>query len=227
MFASFSQAPETYLVKAGEQPDKVIPSKDQYMYPEFLKGLLYFPQGKKSGVLLLDFNLLYSTVDFIDTNGDTLSIDEDANITEYVRIQSDLFFHDYKKGYFLMLTKREPVKLVVTKAWKIVRRDRVTNNGYGIGTGGSTSDWSSRRSPDNMHTNPNQNVVYHKETDYFLLAEKNKIYRATKSHLMKIFPDNKKKIQAYLEEHEVDFAKEEDLKPLIEFCDGLNSADRQ
>ena len=65
----------TYLVKAGERPASVIPLKAQYQYQDFRNGILFFPKGKKSEILSLNFNILYSEIQFIDTKGDTVFLD--------------------------------------------------------------------------------------------------------------------------------------------------------
>jgi hypothetical protein len=173
---AFSQG-STYLVKAGEHPVKAIPDTAQFQYPEFRKGLLFLPMGEKSPVMLLNYNLLYATIQLINENGDTLALDENANIVEYVRIESDLYYRDSKEGYCLIISKDVPVKLVVRFRLNIVRRERVVNDGYSVNSSGSSSSRSARRPGDNGLFLRNEDVYFRKEYDYFFLVSKNKIFR--------------------------------------------------
>jgi len=213
----------TYLVKAGEQPAKVIPLKAQYQYPDFRNGILFFPKGKKSEILSLNFNILYSEIQFIDTKGDTVFLDANANIVEFARIDEDVYFHDYKQGYFLLLTKEMPVRLMVRRQWNIVRRETLVNNGYGVSTAESNSARSARRSSDNSYITSNENVHFKKESNYFFLGLKNKIYNATKSSLNKLYPEHKKAIQTFISENNVNFGNESDLANIISYCNSLAS----
>ncbi len=216
----------TYLVKAGEHPARVIPDTVQFQYPEFRKGILFLPMGEKSPVILLNYNLLYATIQLINEKGDTLALDESANIVEYVRIGSDLYFRDLKEGYFLVLSKDGPVKLVVRFRLNIVRRETVVNNGYGVSSGGSTSSRSARRSSENGLYLQNEDVYFRKDHDYFFLAPKNKIFKPTKTSLYKMYPDHKKAIQAFIAENNVNFSNESDLEKIISYCNSLTSASK-
>jgi hypothetical protein len=213
----------TYLVKAGQHPAGVIPDSARFLYPQFRKGVLFFPKGVRSEVMLLNYDLLYSTMQLINSEGDTLALDESANIAEFVRIESDLYFRDMKEGYFLILTKDLQVRLMVRIRLTIFRRENVVNNGYGISTQESNSSRSARRSPDNGTILQYENVYFRKDYDYYLLGAKNKIYKANKSSINRLFPDNKQEINNYLSEGKCDFNSEHDLKQLITFCNGLSS----
>ena len=220
---AYSQG-STYLVKAGEHPARVIPDTVQFQYPEFRKGLLFLPMGEKSPVMLLNYNLLYATIQLINENGDTLALDESANIVEYVRIESDLYFRDSKEGYCLILSKDGPVKLVVRFRLNIVRRETVVNNGYGVSSGGSTSSRSARRSSDNGLYLQNEDVYFRKDYAHFFLAPKNKIFKPTKTSLHKLYAEHKKAIQTFISENNVNFDNESDLAKIISYCNSLTPA---
>lgn len=217
----YSQSPNTILVKAGEDFSKVIPLNERYRYTEFHDGLLHYPQGKKSSVLKLNYNLVFGAVQFLDDKGDTLFIAEDSNIFKYVQIQRDLYYHDFRDGYFEILTRNAPVKLIAQLKWKVVRKEIVVENGYGTSASVSNTEYSSRRSSDINNFVQNENTLFGKDLSYFLLGKKEKIYKANKNGFLKIFYDHKQKINLYIKEQNIDFLKEEDLKKLLEFCNNL------
>ena len=148
---------------------------------------------------------------------------QSANIVEFAKIDEDVYFHDFREGYFLLITKEMPVRLMVRKQWIIVRRETLVNNGYGVSTAESASTRSARRSSDDVYITSNENVYYRKESHYFFLGLKNKIYNATKSSLNKLYPEHKKAIQTFISENNVNFGNESDLAKIISYCNSLAS----
>jgi hypothetical protein len=212
---------QTILVKAGQDFTKAIPRSDRYRYAEFMDGQLHFPQGKKSPVLKLNYNLLFSAVQFIDSNGDTLFIAEDSNIFRYVSIANDIFFHDFQYGYFEILTRESQIKLVSQLKWSITQKDIVVDNGYGSSSSLSNSVYSTIRTSGSNNFIQNENTLFEKETSYHLLDKKYKIHKATKNNIQKIFQEHKPRIQLYLKDNQVDFSNQEDLIKLLGFCNAL------
>jgi hypothetical protein len=223
-FSTANAQSSTYLVKAGEHPARVIPDSVQFQYQNFRRGILYLPKGEKSPVMLLNYNLLSGTIQLIKENGDTLALDESANIVEYVRIESDLYFRDYKEGYCLIISKDGPLNLVERFKLNVVRRETVVNNGYGVSSGGSNSSRSARRSDGNGFIVDNEDVYYGKDRDYFFLTEARKLFKPTKASLYKLYPEHKKAIQTFISEENVDFSKESDLTKIVSYCNVLASS---
>ncbi len=220
---AFSQTYNTILVKAGEDPVKVIPWKERYRYPEFLEGSFYDPQVKRSQILKLNYNIFFNAVQFINSDGDTLFVDENSNMFKYVQISGDLYYHDFRAGYFEILTLEPSVKLLAQLKWKVIRKEIVVNNGYGSISSVSGTEYSSRRAGDIGNFVQNENALLGKDLSYFLLGKKDKLYKANKAGFIKAFSNHKQQIQLYLKEQDIDFLKETDLKKLLEFCNDLKS----
>ena len=221
VLSAFSQA---VLVKAGQDYTKTIPHKDRYLYQDFMDGQLHYPQGKKSPVLKLNYNLIFAAVQFIDSNGDTLFIAEESNIFKYVSIENNLFFHDFQQGYFEILTKQPAIKLVSQLKWNIVRKDVMIDNGYGSSSSMSNSDYSTIRMSGANNFIQNENTLFEKEISYYLLDKKYRVHKATKNNVIKVFPDHKNEIQLFLKDNNVDFSNKDDLKKLLDFCNMLPNA---
>jgi hypothetical protein len=223
MHMALCQTPGTILVKAGEDATKVIPMKEQYRYPTFLPGRLIYPQNKKSELLRLNYNQLHGAMQFIDPKGDTLFIAEDSNIFKYVQVGNDLYYHDFREGYFEMLTKEGSVKLLSRYRWKIIRKEIVVDNGYGTSASVANTEYSARRSEEINNFVQNENTLFGKDWTFFLLGNKDKLYKATKSGFLKVFSDHKTEIQLYLKEQNTDFNNEADVRALLEFCLNLDN----
>lgn len=223
VFPLLAQSSNSILVNAGEDVTKVIPQKEQLLYPEFQDGQLIYPQGKRSEVLKLNYNILVGAMKFIDYKGDTLFIAEDSNIFKYVQIGSDLYFHDYIEGYFEILTREGDIKLMVQVGWEIARREAVVNNGYGNSSSVGSSEYTSRRSTINTFVQ-NENTLFTKDISWFLLGPKDKIYKAIRIGFLKAFSDHRKEIKEFLNDNSIDFQSTQDLKTLLAFCQGLSSS---
>lgn len=223
MYLALGQAPITLMVKAGEDATKAIPMKEQFRYPSFLPGRLIYPQNKKSEVLRLNYNQLHGAMQFIDPKGDTLFIAEDSNIFKYVHVGPDLYFHDFREGYFEMVTREGKVRLLSQFKWKIIRKEIVVDNGYGTSASVANTEYSSRRSGDIGNFVQNENTLFGKEWAFFLLGPKDKLYKATRSGFLKAFTDYKQEIQLYFKAQDTDFNKEGDLRKLLEFCLNLEN----
>lgn len=117
LYAQGISQDSTYLVQQGVHPTKIIPIADRYQYPKFQSGTFYFYTGQKSEELLLNYNHFAQELQLLDSNGDTVAIDQKASIVEFIQIQSDFYFRDLREGYFLVITKEEPLNLLKRTKW--------------------------------------------------------------------------------------------------------------
>jgi hypothetical protein len=219
---AFCQSNSTILVKAVKTPRKRFPAKNNLL-PQFLPGRLIYPQNKVSEVLRFNYNQLHGAMQFIDPKGDTLFIAEDSNIFKYVHVGNDLYFHDFKQGYFEMVTREGKIKLLSQFRWKIIRKEIVVDNGYGTSASVANTEYSARRSNEINNFVQNENTLFGKEWAFFLLGDKDKVYKATKSTFLKLFSDNKQEIQAFLKDEAIDFNNQAHLQKLLEFCLSLET----
>ena len=202
----------TYLVEPGIHPGKVIPVSKQFRYPEFREGRVLLSTGKQSEPLLLNYNLLYDAVLLKGANGDTVWLDK--TLVEYVQIENDYYFSDLNHGYFRLVTKEGPIKLMIMSRWILLSK-------YSL-----NSQWQAFETPQTPSRVedfyfPSQYTRFARIEAYFFQGPTNKVYKSVKQSLIKIFPDNKKTINRYLADRKVDFTKESDLKEVVAFCNSL------
>jgi hypothetical protein len=212
---SFSQSNSLILVKAGENPAKVIPKKLTYRYEDFQNGKLYFPSGKSSATMRLNYNSLYDDLMFIDKKGDTLVVGIDQ-VFSYAEIGGNQFYHDRQKGYYEILQGDDKIKLVSKSYFGIQGKDASGSNGYGTTSGTTGAIVATRMTSSSMVLN--QDVSYSKDISYFFLEDNELYLKANKSSLLKLFPNQKDAIKEYLKTNPVDFLKEEDLIRVTAYC---------
>ena len=217
-----AQRPDgSVMVMAGENATQVIPLSQRYLFPEFRSGQLYFPQGERSEVILMNYNMVLDAMQFIDTKGDTMFIAEDSNIFRYIQIEETLFFHKFGEGYFIVLTREDPIKLLAKKKWNVLRRELLVNNGYGTSASmNSSSAYTARRSDDNTFVQ-HENTLFGKGESFFLLGPKERLYAANRSGLVKSYPDLRKQVKKYVQKNDIDYRSETDLRQTLTHLNGL------
>lgn len=214
-----AQVTQEFIVRTGQEASEVIPRKQQFYFPDFLHGQVFYPQGKRSDVLLMNYNTLLEVMQYIDEKGDTLFIPEESNIFKYVRIGQEIFYHHFRDGYFNLHTRDDNYNLATRTRWKIERRDLLVYNGYGMSTVSPGSTVSTRRVGDSVVTN--QDMAYIRESEYYVVGPRDVVFRANRAGFLKAFSGNKDQIQSFMREHATSFDNEQSLKDLISYGNGL------
>lgn len=215
---SFSQKPKEVVIKPGDNPGDTFPIKDKYRFQEFQDGYIITPEGKRTRTMRLNFNLFSELPQFIDERGDTLFVDE--HIVKYVNIKGTLYMRTSSKKYYEIIFNSNAVKLATTKYWKMTRIDTP----YDHPEGGTETMSISRDMSNQVYSNKhakmirNEYTVYRKDSMYYFITDKAKVYKATEANLTKLFPGGKKKISEHVSQNRTDFDKEEDLRLLFEGC---------
>ena len=133
-------------------------------------------------------------MDMITHAGDTTQIMQLKDL-KLITIGDHLFYHDYKVGYIEIIHKL-PVSLGVLNLM-------------------ITAD------PDVRSTTSRYDRYYIKKAYYYFLGTDNTLHKATKSSIRKLFHDQQKRVNGYLEENKPDFENQDELIKLLKFCNGL------
>ena len=217
-----AQDADLFRIKAGDAVEEAIPRVHQYRYETFRNGSVSFYNGK-TATARLNYNLLLGEMQFIDITGDTLSLAEEHTI-QHIRIGENTFYVDPKHGYLEVIAQYPTVKLGMQPSFSTVLKEK--KGAYGQSTGTSSiKNYNSYTAANSrlQKLNPNEDVLIAKEVAYFLIDHNQRIHRANKSALMKLFAQQKKAISTYLDKEDIDFDKEEDLRKLLQYCSALNS----
>jgi|GEM_PF-829494 len=217
--ASLAQDKKEYLVRAGQEAAEVIPRLSHFYFADFQQGQVFYPQGKRSDVMMLNYNTLLGVMQYIDVQGDTLYIPEESNIFKYVRIGQDIFYHHFKEGYFKLHTRYDQYNVASRTRWKIERRDMMVYNGYGMSSVSPGSTISERRVGESVV--PNEDVAYATECNYFLVGPRDALFRANRAGILKAFPESKDELTEFMRVHQTNFEDTESLRELIDYGNGL------
>jgi hypothetical protein len=216
-----AQNTDKFRVKSGEEAEKAIPASYKYRYDTFRNGSVSF-YGGRSATARLNYNLLVGEMQFIDLTGDTLSLADEQTI-QHIKIEENTFYYDPKYGYLEVVAQYPAVKLTLQQSFSTVSKEK--KGAYEQSTGASSiKNYNSYASGNTrlQKLDPDGDVLIAREVGYFLVDENNRAHRANKSNVLKLFAKQKKAISTYLDEADIDFDKEEDLRQLLQFCSELN-----
>jgi hypothetical protein len=209
----YSQSTELMRLKAGETVTETSWRDSIYRFQDFQDGKIIFYNGI-SPVYKINYNLYFTEMDMIDDKGDTITV-KDSKDLKLVSIKGHVFFHEYRKGYYEILVQL-PIALAVKDKLANVRKEIVTNNGYGTSTENTSSVTSYRNNFRNPYSNRDQ--LFKRSKSYYFIDPDNRVHGASKSSLLKLFPNHKLKIEEYIEINNPDFRAEQDLISITRFC---------
>ncbi len=217
-----AQNTDKFRVKSGEEAEKNIPASYKYRYETFRNGSVSFYDGR-SATARLNYNVLLGEMQFVDLTGDTLSLADEQAI-QHIRIEENTFYLDPKYGYLEVVAQYPAVKLALHQSFATVSKEK--KGAYDQSTGASSiKNYNSYASGNTrlQKLEPDGDVLIAREVTYFLVDENKRVFRANKSNVLKIFSKHKKAVSTYLDEKDVDFDKEEDIRQLLQFCSELDT----
>ncbi|MEJ7737647.1 MAG: hypothetical protein WKF97_09495 [Chitinophagaceae bacterium] len=210
-----AQNAKTITVKAGNDVKEFI-ANEMYRYPKFLIGKVFFRDGKSTSAKL-NYNLLVGDMQYIDLNGDTLSI---ANSKEvgYIKIEEDSFFYD--QGYIELLNDGSTVKLGIRQIIKLKDFKRI--GAYGLPSHGTIESYGTYTGSHQVQKiNVKEDLVFSKQTNYYFGDKFNHFIPATRKNVLQIFSNHQRKVEKFLYENDINFNKHQDLEKLIAFLQVL------
>ena len=197
----FSQDIELLRLRRFENVSQTSWRDQIYYFPQFQEGTIIYQTGfKLNQTLKLNYNIYYERMEFIGEAGDTLGIEANKEI-KLIEIGSHLFYHDYKSGYYEILSTSS-VSLAMQPKFRLGKTEG--NDGLlPFETRGAAMACDR---------------YYYKQVSYFFIDVKEQLFKASKASVLKLFPENKSFIRAYLIEKPVDFARKEDVIRLTNYC---------
>lgn len=214
---SLGQSAQTFVLKPGEDLfEKHF--NDVFLYPEFKFGKVYYTNGDSAGGRM-NYNRFLETFEFIDNKWDTLVLTPGEGI-KYFNIGGDIFYYN-KPDYLLHKSGSVFCKLAVRENLKL--KDVKKIGAFGISTSTSKIESLDQLRAEQTHQLvANEEIIFTKESDFYIGNENNSFLPASKKNILKLFPEKKKSIEAYLENHNVDFRNETQLAELSNFIGNQN-----
>ena len=199
----------SFIVEFGEIPARVLPTSYRYLNSEFREGFLSLPMGRTLKFPMLNYDLYYQHLTFINEKKDTLVIKADLAV-KYAHIGNEQFYHDVEKGYLKILVTDSLHSLtshVQLEEGKLPVRPK--DEGYGGTTNGTSATETSSR---------NQDTSFKRTTSYFLLDQQGAITKCNKSGFFKMFPNKDNLVKTYIKKENIDFGEEKDNIRLFTYC---------
>ena len=210
---AFSQNLETVKFKGEDFRDFLL--KEEYRYPAFKQGKMYYREGGAAKGLM-NYSFLFGEMQFINSKGYTLAI-ADVNSIAYITVAKDTFY--YQEGYFEKIPGTVGTSLLVKKSLKFVDEQKTGAFGVTATTGGVVS--ADRYSEFHEHRlGINSELIFAKHKAYYFKDARGNIVAASKKNLEKNFLSETRQMQKYVAENNIDINREEGLVKLLVF---LNS----
>ncbi|SEJ27565.1 hypothetical protein SAMN04487995_3908 [Dyadobacter koreensis] len=211
---------KTIRVKNGSDIRKTVPMRDRYLYEEFKEGKVFFRNGNISKSPL-NYSLFHREIQFISPAKDTLLLGDNDFISKII-IQSDTFYFDRSHGHIQKIGNYGKIKLGKQQMLLIMGNEKYAgyNEYSGTAAVSSFSNFSNRNG-ELQQLQSNDKLILRRKSDYYLIDQNLRFALPNRANFLKLFPEKRKDITAYLKENETDFLKETDLVKLLEFCQSL------
>lgn len=210
----------TVTVMARENLMDRLPGHIAYLLPEFSDALLYRNDGGvsegKINVCLVD-----NSIRFVSESGDTLMM------TGYSQV------HTFNAGDSVYVRVGEVYMRQLAAYGKILLAERTRlelkeSSGTESASGGMVPPTSTAVKASVSSLDPSRRFVGKTDIDYSLttdvvLTDGQNAYVARMQAFVRMFPEKKKEIKAFVKEHSIDFDSMEDLVSLFMFCSGNNN----
>lgn len=204
-----------FYLPAHTRIDQVQWRDSIYRFPSFENGQVTLATGySPKEQIRMNYNLYYMQMDYIDKQGDTLQIKPSKEL-KLMSVNNHLFLHDIKVGYIEVI-QQLPVALGVRYMMETQYIDYPPGGTYRKAGFTPFSDEDQRGAAITLDR------YYVKECDYFFIGKDNKLYKAERSSVFKLFGEHKRAVKIYIDEHEVDFENSEHLTNLLIFANELN-----
>ena len=218
MTVLFSHAQDKlYYIKPGEKIGDVLTKEDIYLYPSFQVGRVIF-KSNETAAGRMNLSFLTGEFHFIDNKGDTLALDNEQTIKQ-VNLGKDTFY--FHEGYLKQLQVHDQWKLAIKQQIRMVKQEMA--GAYDQSMPSAAISYSSIRMGNQQMDNlvVREKTTLMRQTEYFIGDKYNKFVELNKKNLMKLFGKQEKKLEAWLNEHPVNFKKEEDMRQLFAFLHTL------
>lgn len=201
----------------GTDLSKALPGDVVYMYPSFQNGSIMY-KDNTFGEGKMNLYLLGEDIHFIDPKGDTLELNN-QNDVKMVSIGKDMYLR-FQNSYVRILESTDQVALGMRS---YVFLDHSAKEGaYGVvsNTMSVTTMRSVSEGGREYYLSSLKNLPYTLKHDLFLYANE-KLYMATKKNFIKLYPEKKADIEAFIKENKTNFDNAQDALALFVYLKSL------
>ncbi|MEQ9439009.1 MAG: hypothetical protein RIG62_08165 [Cyclobacteriaceae bacterium] len=217
-----AQEETIFRIKSGQEAQQALPMQVKYRYETFQHGTISFYNGKTSSGKL-NYNLLLGDMQFVNPARDTLSLANEQTIRQ-IRLGGDTFYYDARHGYIEVVQTYPLATLAIQQKLLPLSKEK-------MGAYEQSSGVSSIREYGSINTGTGAthqlelkgDLLITKKVTYLLIDKNQRVRRANRSGILRLFAQDKKEINAFIEEQRINFNQLEDLQSLLEFCQQITS----
>ena len=209
-----AQERKTFKLNPGQKATDVIPFSEIYRYPVFMAASVQF-RNDRVGSALMNYNALIAEMQFVAPNGDTLSLD-DAESIRSINFPADTFYFD--KVYLRQLAVIGDRKLAEHTSFALVNRQKL--GGFGELTNASVDTYNQISTSSFFKDLVARELLTLGKRDLLYIGDKfNKFREVNRKNLLQVYGKKSRDLETYLKEHEVNFARKEDILALMSYMD--------
>jgi hypothetical protein len=202
-------------IKAGSSIRDVLATKDIFLYPQFIRGNVFFRNGTKA-IAMMNYNSLNDQTLFINPKGDTLALTEEKTIKFIILDKDTLFYFD--EGYIRIIASNSVVKLAEKQTWEVADIRKIGSHDRPSTTFAITSySTLTDRFGETHDLLLKEDMVLRKKAKYYFGDTYNHFVPAGKKHLLLLFPKEQNSLANYLKENKVNFDRKADLEKVAQF----------
>ncbi len=208
---------QTVTISGGKVVEGELFKKRYYFLPEFGEGVLKYVDGTIFKAVL-NIDVFKQCVSVINKK-DTITISDNNNV-DAVLIGKNAF-RKIKNFYYQILFENDKLSIGFYKVLKISAESSA--GAYGTTTNNaavsSLNSVSSNNQIENLSTPVKYNFTY--EERYCIITPDKNVSALNKKKLLSFYPDKKELIENFIKDKKIDFSKNSDIVPLINFIIGL------
>jgi len=213
-----AQGDVSITVKAGTSILDYFPYEKRFKYNDFIDGEVVFNNGTIAKSRL-NYNVLLGHIQFISARNDTLSLSNEQNI-EFISIDSDTFY--FNNGYLERVYRSGKVLFAQRNYVKYIGSEKQGAYGMTSSTSSITS-YSSLQSEGSYHNLVvAEDVKLRATTEYYISYNQSKFNVYRRANLLRMLPQHKKEVKAFIKQNKIDFNNKENLIQLSKFIERLN-----
>lgn len=186
-----------------------------YLYPNFKPGMILFKNGQRF-YKPINFNRFISTIEYLEKN-DTLLLADESAINAII-VDSDVFLFTPACVRTIYNGKVKLFKYEKSKMGDIQK-----TGAFGV-PNSTTSMQTIDKIDSYQRSFPldiQESVIVSRAITYLIETPDHQYVPASKKNFLKANSRNESQIKAYIDEHKINFNKENDLLQLVKFTESL------
>lgn len=215
-FTGFAQVKKTYKAKPGEKVIENLPVEIQFQHPQFVRGTVNFANNKAS-TTLLNYNRILDEIQFINNQGDTLSLAEEPAVAS-IFIASDTFY--FSEGYVKKFADVKEVKFGEKTLMVVTTQQKL--KGMGQLSPGSIYTYDRISTSQGMRDlGQKEQLIFVPSTTFYITDKLNHFIILNKSSLLNVYEKQEHEVQEFLKQQQINFQKVDDVTKLIGYLGSI------